>query len=305
MKMENKQFTQIKNAFLQHITVFKGLSANTKISYEQDIEQYFSYLQNKQITKLDDVTKTNVDQFIVVYVNTNHSERSLARMIATMHSFYKFLIMEKYVKHNPWEYIKSPKLPQKLPLCLTFEEIALLLQGNDETTKDKLEDRNRSMIELLYATGIRVSELLEIKVDDISFTSGDLRIFGKGNKERIVPVSESTLVLIQRYIAETRSLLDQTLSPYLFLNYTGEKMSRQGFWKIIKKRAKLVGINKEISPHVLRHTFATHLLENGANLRLVQELLGHSDITTTQIYTHLNQKALYEKYDKAHPHNKK
>lgn len=300
----NKALLQIKDAFLEHIAIFKGLAKNTKISYEKDILQYYTYLQKQQIFDLKEVTKKDVDTFLVEYTNTKHSARTQARMIATMHSFYKFLIVEGYVPVNIWENIKTPNLPQKLPVYLTVEEVSLLLQGNEKTLQDPLDLRNRCMVGLLYATGIRVSELLAIRLEDIGYQGESIRIFGKGGKERLLPVHEVVLAEIQEYTKGLRLNLDKELSPYLFLNYNGKQMSRQGFWKIIKKRAKLVGITKDISPHVLRHTFATHLIENGANLRLVQELLGHSAITTTQIYTHINQSILYEKYYNAHPHNK-
>jgi len=299
----NNEFGTLQQAFLQHIIVVKGLANNTKTSYEQDMKHYFAFLTQQHVSNLQCVDKTIVDNFIVSYINNAHSVRSLARMIATMHSFYKFLIVNGYVDNNPWEYIKTPKLPKKLPVFLSIDEVTRLLQGNAITQNDVFELRNRSMIEVLYATGIRVSELLQLKLEDVSFSSEYLRIFGKGGKERLIPAHEHVFRTIHEYLDKTRPTLDQQLSPYLFLNYQGMPMSRQNFWKLIKKRAKIVGISKDISPHVLRHTFATHLLENGADLRLVQELLGHSDITTTQIYTHLNQQKVYEQYYGAHPHN--
>jgi integrase/recombinase XerD len=303
MKM-NDGFITLKAAFLQHIVVFKGLAYNTKVSYEQDINQYFAFLTAQGIDDLRHVDKALVDAFIVDYVNGAHASRSLARLIATMHSFYKFLIVQRYVSDNPWAYVKAPKLPQKLPVFLSIDEVRRLLAGNEVTRADKFDLRNRSMIELLYATGIRVSELLDIKVEDVSFSSAYVRIFGKGRKERLVPVHERVLLTLHDYLDTMRPLLDHTNIPYLFLNYRGLRLSRQSFWQLVKKRAKIVGIDKDISPHVLRHTFATHLLENGADLRLVQELLGHSDVSTTQIYTHLNQRKVYERYYNAHPHNK-
>jgi len=300
----NKTFETAQRAFLQHIVVFKGLSPNTKTSYEQDMKQYFAFLTCHHITDLRCVDKTLVDQFIAEYTRTGHGTRSLARMIATMHSFYKFLIVTHAVETNPWEYVRTPKLPQKLPVFLSIDEVFLLLQGNEVTRKDALDLRNRSMVEVLYASGIRVSELVALKVEDVNFSTGYLRIFGKGNKERLVPVHESVLGTLHTYLDVLRPTLDQKGSPYLFLNYRGAVMSRQSFWRIMKQRAQTLGLKKDISPHVLRHTFATHLLENGADLRLVQELLGHSDVSTTQIYTHLNQQKIYEKYYSAHPHNK-
>ena len=290
--------------FLQHIIVIKGLATNTMISYEQDIVYYYTFLEEQQIEDFSKVTKNDVEHFLKVYKDGGRSTSSVARMIATMHTFYKFLMSEKLIDYNPWEHIRTPKLPQKLPVYLTVDEMLLLLEGNETLREQPFDMRNRCMVELLYATGMRVSELLRVTIQDISFSSQNIKVMGKGSKERIVPVYESTLDLISDYIDGDRKALDKTGSAYLFLNYEGNPMSRQGFWKITKTRAKIVGIQKNISPHILRHTFATHLLEAGADLRVVQEMLGHEDITTTQIYTHINQQKMYEIYRAAHPHNK-
>jgi len=298
------QFTVIGQAFLQYIIVFKGLAHNTKKSYEQDLQQYFIFLRAHHIETLQDVDKALVDVFIVKYSEQKHGARSVARMIATMHSFYKFLMVKQYVTDNPWEYIKSPKLPRTLPVFLSIEEITRLLRGNEQTNCAPHALRNRSMIEVLYATGIRVSELVNLKLEDVNFSSGYIRVFGKGGKERLVPIHDSVLATLHDYLETIRPALNSHGSPFLFLSYQGKQMSRQNFWKLIKKRAEVVGIAKDISPHVLRHTFATHLLENGADLRVVQDLLGHSDVSTTEIYTHMNQQKIYDKYYRAHPHNK-
>lgn len=295
-------FADGEQLFLQHITVIKGLSYNTMVSYQHDLQHYFKFFQENNIEKIEEIDKKMVNDFLAYYNENGHGARSVARFIATMHTFYKFLITEKLVESNPWQDVKTPKLPKKLPKYLTIQEIVLLLNGNEKTNNDKFTLRNRAMIELLYATGMRVSELIQVKIEDISFSTASIRIFGKGSKERILPIMEETLIGIQNYLEQERIFFDVENSPYLFLNYNGGMMSRQGFWKLVKKRALLVGVTKEISPHIFRHTFATHLLENGADLRSVQELLGHEDITTTQIYTHLNQKQLYEVYHSAHPH---
>jgi len=298
-------FTKIEHDFLQYLVVVKGLSNNTRINYQQDLQQYFTFLTKREITDITNVTRVVVENFIAEYGGSEYKTSTLARKVATMHTLYKYLIREKIVDTNPWEYVKTPKLAKKLPVYLTVEEMNLLLIGNEQTQKERFNLRNRCMIELLYATGVRVSELINIQITDISFSTDSIRVFGKGNKERYTPVIPATLNLIQNYLDSEYQSLNKTLTPYLFLNYNGEIMTRQGFWKIIKKRAQVVGISKNISPHVLRHTFATHLLENGAHLRAVQELLGHEDISTTQIYTHINQQRIYDTYRNIHPHSKK
>ncbi|GBU10778.1 tyrosine recombinase XerD [Erysipelotrichaceae bacterium] len=296
-------FEKAEFSFLQYIAVIKGLSHNTMMSYRQDIHHYIHFCQhNRGKTNLVTLDLEDVQEFLKFYSSTSHSSRSSARMIATMHTFYRFMMMEKIIIENPWEKIKTPKLPKKIPDFLTIAEVSLLLNGDIQTRKITFDDRNRLMIELLYATGMRVSELLEIKLQDINFVSRTIRVMGKGNKQRIVPILEQTGAEIKNFIATQRVVLDLELCPYLFLNYNGKRMSRQGFWKIVKQRAKLLGLEKNITPHILRHTFATHLLENGADLRIVQELLGHEDIGTTQIYTHINQQKLYATYHQTHPH---
>lgn len=296
-------FDEIENRFLQHIVIYKGLSNNTMINYQRDVQQYVAFVRDQGLEQPCQITKDDVELFLLTLKQKGHSARTIARMIATMHTFYKFLMTEQVIEHNPWEYIKTPKLPQKLPAFLTVDEMALLLGGNQRTAQDRLEQRNRCMIEILYASGLRVSELISLRLEDVSFRGGYVRVQSKGHKDRIVPILVETLDHLAVYIEQDRRLLDVTLVSYVFLNYQGQPMTRQGVWKIIKKRAQVVGITKNISPHVLRHTFATHLLENGADLRSVQELLGHEDIATTQIYTHVNQQKIYELYRKAHPHN--
>lgn len=304
--MNREKADRLLKDFQQHIIVIKGLSENTMTSYSQDIKLYYDFLyRNSKDVDFDKITRDDIALLLEEQSNAGRGARTVARLIATMHTFYKFLMNEKFVTHNPWEYIKTPKLPEKLPVYLTINEMQRLLFGNEETEKEQFNLRNRAMIELLYATGLRVSELLNLKIQDISFSSFNILVIGKGSKERIVPVYEETLDLISTYIDTTRAGYDVTGTDVLFLNYNGNPMSRQGFWKIVKKRALAVGITKEISPHVLRHTFATHMLDAGADLRIVQELLGHEDISTTQIYTHLNQQRVYDMYRIAHPHNKK
>ena len=283
----------------------KGLSKNTQQSYSYDLQHYFNYLNAKQITDLGTVTKKDADAFVAEFMAKEYKGSSLARLIATMHAFHKFLMVERIITINPWEHITAPKLPKKLPVSLTRAETVALLQGNDFLKAEALDLRNRSIIQMLYDTGMRVSELIHVKINDINFHERVVRIFGKGGKERLNPISMAGIVVIINYIEEMRPILDSDTSPYLFLNQQGKPLTRQGIWKIIKRRAKLVGIQKDISPHVLRHTFATHLLENSANLRLVQDLLGHTDIMTTQMYTHLAAQKIHDKYQEVHPHNQK
>ncbi|MGL5042759.1 MAG: site-specific tyrosine recombinase XerD [Culicoidibacterales bacterium] len=297
------KFVEVEELFLQYITVIKGLAKNTVSSYRQDLKQYFSYLEEHKIMEIEDISMAENEAFLVYFSLAGHGPRSVARFIATMHTLYRFLMSEKLVDYNPWESVKTPKLPKKLPEFLTIEEVMKLLAGTAVLNEQANAQRNAIMIELLYATGLRVSELVQLKTTDIGYSAHTINILGKGNKQRIIPVLEQTLNGLFAYCETERQKYDIGSSEALFLNCNGTALSRQAFWKIIKKRAQLVGITKEVSPHILRHTFATHLLENGADLRIVQELLGHSDITTTQIYTHINQQKLFATYRRAHPHN--
>ncbi len=230
------------------------------------------------------------------------SNRSLAHHITVLTSFYAFLNNEGFISNNPCDNIKNAKIPKKLPNYLTEDEVSSLLDIKLVTPYDY---RNKAMLELLYATGLRISELVNLKVNDIDFQECYVRVFGKGKKERIVPIADVALKYLNIYIADYRNLiLNGTISDYLFISNNKTNISRQGFFKILKKEVNRAGISKNVSPHVLRHSFATHLLSHGANLRIIQELLGHEDISTTEIYAHLINEKLKDDYQ-YHPRNKK
>ena len=281
--------------YLDYLQFEKKLSKNTLLSYNDNLKKFTIFFNGKDLLKLDtnEIREFLYDESIVA--------RTRAHYLTVINSFYNYLVSENIIKTNPVQTIKLPKLEKKLPEFLTIEEVDKLLN----IVPTKIYDyRNIAMMETLYATGIRVSELVNMKISDIDFNECIIKIFGKGSKERIVPINESAYNALKDYIDNYRLFLLKTKSSeFVFINNFGNKISRQGFFKILKKLCKDAGINKEVSPHTLRHSFATHLLNNGANLRVIQTLLGHSNITTTQIYTHLSNESLKNDY-KFHPRNK-
>ena len=280
--------------FCNYLLIDKHYSSNTIESYKRDLAKFYEYIK-KDFKNID---KNDVKDYLK-YIN-NMNERSVARNISTLKSFYKFLIINKYIKDNPMDSISSPKLGKKLPNTLCEEDINKLLNIK---LKDNFSYRNKAMLELMYATGLRVSELINLKVYDVNLDEALVKTMGKGSKERIIPVGDYALSALRVYIEEYRSsLFKKEINDYLFLNNHGKKMTRQGFFKIIKKLAIEQGINKDFSPHTLRHSFATHMLKHGADLRIIQELLGHSDVSTTQIYTHVSNEELENTFKKYHPH---
>ena len=284
------------NSFRSYLLVEKKYSKNTIESYERDLLQFQSFI-TKEITRIQE---EDIHQYLKELSVEGKSEKTISRVISCLKSFYKFLKKKKKVARNPMENIEIPKLKKSLPHTLTEEEVNNLLEV---PLLDAFSYRNKAMLEGLYATGIRVSELVNLKLGDIDIESATLRTMGKGSKERIVPLGDYALRYLTIYIRDYRPmLLKRDYNDYLFLNNHGKKLTRQGFFKIIKARAKEANIQKELSPHTLRHSFATHLLNHGADLRSIQELLGHSDISTTQIYTHISNEHLKESYKEFHPH---
>ena len=280
--------------FLRYLLIDKGYSKNTISSYKQDLDKFSKYFKNKDINSID----TNGLKDYIRSLNLN--EKSISRIISCLKSFYKFLIIEKIVKNNPTDGLYMPKIKKSLPNILSIEDVDKLLNIKLD---DDFSYRNKAMIELMYATGLRVSELVNLKINDIDFSQDIIRIVGKGSKERIVPIGDYSKEYLEAYIYKHRAnLLKKYQSEYIFLNNHGKQMTRQGFFKIIKKIATDVGITSEISPHTLRHSFASHLLKYGADLRTIQELLGHSDISTTQVYTHIANEELRKNYNEYHPH---
>ncbi|MFO3702052.1 site-specific tyrosine recombinase XerD [Staphylococcus felis] len=286
--------------YLRFIQIEKGLSQNTIAAYRRDLNHYFNYLESQKITHLDFVDRDTIQLWFGVLHDEGRSSKSIARFTSTVRSFHQFALREKYSKHDPTVLIETPKYERKLPDILTVDEVTRLL----ETPQlDKLNGyRDRTMLELLYATGMRVSELIHIEVEDINLMMGFVKVFGKGKKERIVPLGETVIEYLEYYIQNIRpKLLKKNVTHTLLLNVHGNPLSRQGVWKIIKQTGLKAGIYKSLTPHTLRHSFATHLLENGADLRAVQEMLGHSDISTTQLYTHVSSAQIRKIYQQFHP----
>ena len=290
--------------FSNYLLIDRMLSDNTIKSYEFDMQSFFTFLssENKAII---DVTKLDLQQYLARLYDLDFKAATVSRHLSTIRAFYDYLLIEGKVKASPCELIESPKLPKNLPTVLNLDEVTRLL---DSFTANCANDiRNKAMIELLYASGMRVSELLNLNLDDLYLDMGFVRCMGKGSRERIVPIGDLANDALKIYLRESRQelLKDNKQTSALFLNRLGSRMSRQGFWKILKKQAKKACIVKEISPHKLRHSFATHLIENGADLRIVQELLGHADISTTQIYTHISKSHLQKVIEDSHPRSKK
>ncbi|HWR06305.1 site-specific tyrosine recombinase XerD [Sporomusa sp.] len=288
------------NEFINYLAVERGLAQNTLESYGRDLRQFQTYLQNSQ---LDFLRNSNRDT-ILSYLNSlqvkGRAVSTISRNLAAIKSFYQYLVRERHLEKDPAVNLESPKLEKKLPRILSIAEVEELLKQPNTFQPTGLRDK--AMLELLYATGIRVSELISLNISDVNLDMGYIKCYGKGAKERIVPLGSIAAKCVQEYISKGRTKLVRTYEESsLFVNHHGNRLTRQGFWKIIKKYAMEARITKEITPHTLRHSFATHLLENGADLRSVQEMLGHADISTTQIYTHVTKNRLKEVYDKTHP----
>ncbi len=291
---------ELIDTFLNYLSVERGLSRNTIISYQKDLNAYIGFLENKAIDALAKTKKNDITNFMLYQKDKGLSSNSIARRLAAVRMFYRFLVRERMLESDPTSLIDSPKLWKKIPETLSVNEIeALLAQPN---LKDKQGIRDRAILETFYATGARVSEVVNLKLDNVNLDIGFLRCIGKGNKERIIPLGRKAIESLKRYLQKCRpELLKKKESEFLFLNRFGKKISRQSLWKMIKKYAQAARIKKPIHPHILRHSFATHLLERGADLRSVQEMLGHSNISTTQIYTHINKDRLKAIHRMFHP----
>lgn len=286
--------------FISWLTVEKGLSGNTRSAYSRDLTRYLDFLEKTGRLTPSDVAPADVASFMATLQKAGIGPRSRARCLSAIRMFHKFLMIENYADRNPATIIEAPRTLHKLPQFLDSREVdALFAACRGERGEDL---RDLAMLELLYATGLRVSELVNLKLREVNLDSGYLLTLGKGNKERLVPIGESARDQVAAYLERVRLQQDpQRQNLYLFLSRLGDAMSRQAFWNIIKKRALLAGIRKNISPHTLRHSFATHLLENGADLRSVQIMLGHADLATTQIYTHVTRERLKRLHEQIHP----
>ncbi|HLJ74476.1 MAG TPA: site-specific tyrosine recombinase XerD [Thermoanaerobaculia bacterium] len=282
--------------YLDYLAVEKGLAKNSLSSYATDLRKFADWLDDRPLER---VQRQDIVRYFQSQRSAGISARSVARALAALRGFFRFLAREKHLEHDPTENIENPKLWSTLPHSLTSSEVEALLAAPDCKTADGLRDA--AMLELLYATGLRVSELIHVKLEDLVLDAGFLRTFGKGSKERIVPFGDSARDAITAYIERARPELNKRNDPHVFLTKRSRPMSRQTFWMKIVRYARQAGIRSHISPHVLRHSFATHLLENGADLRSVQMMLGHSDISTTQIYTHVSRARLQKLYDQFHP----
>lgn len=286
--------------YLTHLAVERGLSGNSLGSYASDLKRYLAFLKTKNIDDLQAVERKLVSEFLASLMGYGLSPVSLSRNISALRGFHRFLASEGISKKDPTENIETPRLDKKLPEVLDLSEVEKLLAQPDPASLLGLRDK--AMLEILYACGLRVTELLTLKTSDLFFDQDFIRCFGKGSKERIVPVGRSARNWTDRYRQGSRpALLKKFSTEVLFLNNRGRPMSRMGFWKLLKAYAQKAGIKKRVHPHILRHSFATHLLEGGADLRSVQEMLGHADISTTQIYTHVDREYLKEVHRQFHP----
>ncbi|MBP7216631.1 MAG: site-specific tyrosine recombinase XerD [Candidatus Omnitrophica bacterium] len=291
---------ELIDSFLSYLSVERGLSNNTITSYRRDLLLYSDFLRQASIDALSKTSRNDVVNFMLFQKDLGLAANSVARRLAAIKVFYRFLVRERILKQDPTNLIDSPKLWQKIPETLSLNEVEALL--NQPNTRLPQGIRDKAILEVLYATGMRVSEAVNLLVANINVDIGFLRCIGKGNKERVIPLGKKAIVALKRYLSEARPLLLKTReSEFLFISRLGKKISRQSFWKIIKKYARQARIKKPIRPHILRHSFATHLLERGADLRSVQEMLGHANISTTQIYTHINKDRLKAIHKMYHP----
>lgn len=288
--------------FVGYLALEKGLARNSTDAYHTDLMDFVSYLENASLTSFSQVTRDHVLDFLAVGKAEGMTTSTLARRLVAVKVLFRYLVQEKYLDKNITDIMESPKLWRVLPEFMTGEEVGRFLSAFSGRSKDALEFRNRCMMETLYACGLRVSEMANLRIGNINFDENVLRVTGKGNKERIVPVGRTAVLFIQKYIARIRpQLLKDPSIPYLFLSHNGKQLDRERIWMVVKEAARRAGIQKDIHPHTLRHSFASHLLENGADLRVIQEMLGHADISTTQIYTHVSAKRLLSVHKKFHP----
>lgn len=292
--------TQISR-FLEYLLIEKKYSDATIASYKNDLKTFEEFCKAKK-KNFDSIKKEDLKDYLSYLNQKYQNDKTISHHITSLRSFYKFLMIEHQLGKNPVSYLELPKLKKTLPNVLSVSEVETLL---DIPIVDAFSARNKAMLELMYATGLRVSELINVKIQDFDFTMATIRTLGKGSKERVIPIGEYAMTAILIYYQEYRDeLCRKGQREYLFLNNHGDRMTRVGFFKMLKKLAKEKGIQTEFSPHTLRHSFATHLLDYGADLRSIQELLGHSSISTTQIYTHVSKEKIKQNYEEFHPHGK-
>lgn len=285
------------NEFVDYLTNVKKSSNNTIASYHRDLNKLYNYLNSIEVTDINKITSTNLNSYVLLIEKQGMSTATVSRNIASIKAFFVFLLRKGDISEDPSEVLKPPKIEKKTPVILTTEEVNLLLeQPSGNAPKDI---RDKAMLELLYATGIRVSELINLKLSDVNLSLDYIQC-RDGNKDRVIPFTKETKIALEDYINTARVALCTENQEYLFTNCQGSPMTRQGFWKIIKFYSGKAGIKKDITPHTIRHSFAMHLVNNGADLRAVQEMLGHSDISTTRIYTKVSDETVIESYNKYH-----
>ncbi|OGW53698.1 MAG: site-specific tyrosine recombinase XerD [Nitrospirae bacterium RBG_13_43_8] len=291
---------QLVNQFLDYLSVERGLSQNTIKSYKEDLVKFIGYTESRNINKPESVTKHDISKYLYFLKDKGLSSSSISRNLVAIKVFYRFLVSENIVREDPAGMLESPRLIRSLPEVLDTNEVIRMLEAPE--SRNVLGMRDKAALELMYATGMRVSEIVELMRENLNLDVNFIRCLGKGGRERIIPVGREAKFALTKYLAKSRPrLCSHSQDRHLFISRLGKKISRQSFWKMLKKYARLAGIKKNITPHTLRHSFATHLLEKGADLRSVQEMLGHADISTTQIYTHINKSRLKGIHKKYHP----
>jgi integrase/recombinase XerD len=291
---------QLLDQFLHYLIVEKGLSKNTIEAYSHGLNRFLHHLREKGVQESREISKFHIRGFLLALRRKNLSTKSIVRNLVAIRTFFRFLVQEGILESNPVEELESPKVARTLPEILTLKEIEQILEQPDLQTP--LGTRDRAMLEMLYATGMRVSELTQLPIHQVNLEGGYVLLYGKGSKERIVPLGREAMKWVSVYLRTTRGILSKGKeNPSLFINRSGKGMSRQGFWKNLKDYAQRAGLRKKITPHLVRHSFASHLLERGADLRSVQMMLGHADISTTQIYTHVTGERLKKVHKQYHP----
>ncbi|MCG8608572.1 site-specific tyrosine recombinase XerD [bacterium] len=290
--------------FLNFLHIEKNASNNTIYSYQNDLRRYLSYLDQRDVADLSQVGPSVILELITLLREMGFASTSVSRNLSAIKMFHRFLVLENYVDNDATASLRSPKQPKNLPEVLDQAEVESIL--NQPDPEDPKGVRDKAMLEVLYATGMRVSELISMKGSDLYFAQGFVRVFGKGSKERIVPIGEQAVEATEYYLRQVRPLIRKRGKShgFLFLNWRGTLLSRMGFWKILRNYVNMSGVDKHVSPHTLRHSFATHMIEGGADLRAVQEMLGHADLSSTQIYTHLDREYLKEVHRNFHPREK-
>ncbi len=294
---------QLLKEYEYELKASSHLSKNSVAAYLNDLKHYIDYLEKKEIRNPQAITKHTIKQYLMVLRKKHRTPSTVSRKLSALKAFHQFLLDEKEVTDNVILNVHRPKQEKRLPDVLTLEEMESLLENVEGT--NPLAQRNRAMIELLYGSGLRISELTGLKVNDLHINQGLINVHGKGDKERIVPIGAMAEKALKRYLEDGRLKLKKAPTTHVFLNRLGKPVSRVGFYKVLKDIALKAGVNKNVSPHTLRHSFASHLLEAGVDLRYVQEMLGHVSVSTTELYTHINKKQLIAVYDAYHPHAKR